>query len=250
MITELSLFTGAGGGLLGTKLLGFTPVGYVERNDHCQKQIRARVIDGLLDDAPIFGDIKTFIEEGYAGAYSGMVDIITAGFPCQPFAAGGFRLGQNDERNRWPETLECIRIVRPRGALLENSAKIITHPYFGEILFGLASLGYACEWDVFSACMFGAPQTRDRMFLLAYPDSEHGKKWVGSVADKRALPERDYRAVLENWMGTVSRNAGSGSGVADRVERTKAIGNGQVPVVVRNAWEYLSTAAYKHEQVV
>jgi len=238
---ELSLFTGSGGGLLGTKQLGFIPCGYVEWNEHCQKVIKQRIIDGVLDDAPVFGDIGSFINEGYAGAYTGLVDILTAGFPCQPFATGGFQRGAQDERNRWPETLECIRIVRPRGVLLENSARLVVHEYFGEILGGLASLGYHAEWDVFSACMFGAPQTRERMFLLAYPDSEYEQKRVGIVENKKKVSSRDNSKMLADWMGSVSRNAGSGAGLADRVERTKAIGNGQVPIVVRNAWELLSS---------
>ncbi len=241
MKTELSLFTGSGGGLLGTRLLGFTPIGYVEWNEYCQKIIRQRIIDGFLEDAPIYGDIGSFIDQGYAGVYSGLVDLITAGFPCQPFAPGGLQLGAQDERNKWPETLECIRIIRPWGVLLENSARLIVHEYFGEILGGLASLGYSAEWDVFSACMFGAPHTRERMFLLAYPNGEHGKKWLGSVTNKKSISKRNNGKVLENWLGSISRNAGSGSGMADRVERTRAIGNGQVPVVVRNAWECLSS---------
>ena len=79
---ELSLFSGAGGGLLGTHhLLGWQTIGYVEYDDYCQKVLRQRIKDGLLDAAPIFGDIQGFISGGYAGSYAGMVDIVTAGFP-------------------------------------------------------------------------------------------------------------------------------------------------------------------------
>lgn len=239
-LLELSLFTGSGGGLLGTKLLDLKSCGYVEWNEYCQKNIKQRIADGLLDAAPIFGDIKLFISEGFAGAYKGLVDFLTAGFPCQPFARSGLRLGKDDERNRWPETRECIRIIRPRGVLLENSTNLMVDEYFGEVLGGLASIGYAARWDVFSACMFGAPQTRERVFILAYPDSKHGKKWLGTFANKRKISERHHSQVFKNWLGTVSRNAGSGAGLADRVERTKSIGNGQVPIVVRNAIGYLS----------
>jgi DNA (cytosine-5)-methyltransferase 1 len=240
---ELSLFSGSGGGLLGTKLLGFRHIGYVEWNEHCQRVIKQRIVDGLLDDAPIFGDIGSFIADGYAGAYSGMVDVITAGFPCQPFAVAGKGIGADDERNRWPETLECIRLVRPWGVLLENSANLLNHEYFGHILRGLAEIGYSAVWDVFSACMFGAPQTRERLFILAYPDGCHVSSWLGIQRQHnwpRTLPADNHRALLADWMETVSRNAGSGNGVADNVERLKAIGNGQVPIVVRNVFEALS----------
>jgi len=80
-LKELSLFTGAGGGLLGSKLLGWNTIGYVEWNEYCQRVIQARIQDGILDDAPIFGDIREFVREGYAGAYAGHVDVISAGFP-------------------------------------------------------------------------------------------------------------------------------------------------------------------------
>ncbi len=96
---ELSLFTGAGGGLLGTKLLGWEHIGYVEINDYCQEIIRQRIKDGILDEAPIFGDIKTFISEGYADAYKGMVDAITGGFPCQDISSAGPGGGIEAERS-------------------------------------------------------------------------------------------------------------------------------------------------------
>jgi len=80
-LRELSLFSGIGGGLLGTKLLGWRAIGYVEFNPYCQQVLQQRIRDGYLDDAPIFGDITEFIEEGYAEAYAGYTDVITAGFP-------------------------------------------------------------------------------------------------------------------------------------------------------------------------
>ena len=83
---ELSLFSGAGGGVLGTQLLGWETIGYVEYNEYCQRVIRQRIEDGYLDEAPIFSDVNAFISEGYADAYKGMVGVISAGFPCQPFS--------------------------------------------------------------------------------------------------------------------------------------------------------------------
>jgi DNA (cytosine-5)-methyltransferase 1 len=239
-MNELSLFSGSGGGLLGTKLLGFRHVGYVEWNEHCQRVIRQRIKDGLLDEAPIFSDIETFIRDGYARAYSGVVDVLSAGFPCQPFTQGGFGLAEKDERNKWPETLECVRIVRPWGVLLENSANLLNHEYIRHVFWGLAEIGYSARWDVLSACMFGAPQTRERLFIVAHPNGEYGQEWLGDVANQREVSERDHGEMFANWVGSISGNAGGGAGMADRVERTKAIGNGQVPRVVASAWRMLS----------
>ena len=146
---ELSLFSGAGGGLLGSKLLGWRCKGYVEFNEYCQKVIKQRIADGILDEAPIFGDIRTFINEGYAESYKGMVDILTGGFPCQPFSVAGKGLGVDDPRNMWPATRDCISIIQPRFAFLENVPGILTHGYIQRIFGDLAELGYDCRWKPF-----------------------------------------------------------------------------------------------------
>src|SRR3990167_11503320 len=111
-MNELSLFTGAGGGVLGSKLLGHRIIGYVEYEPYCQEILKQRIADGILDAAPIFGDIRKFISEGYAESYQGMVDVVTAGFPCQSFSVAGKRLGEKDHRNMWPQTIECVRLVQ------------------------------------------------------------------------------------------------------------------------------------------
>lgn len=75
---ELSLFTGIGGGLLGTKLLGWENIGYVEINEYCQRIIRARIDDGILNEAPIFTDVCEFVESGFADQYRGFADVVPA----------------------------------------------------------------------------------------------------------------------------------------------------------------------------
>jgi DNA (cytosine-5)-methyltransferase 1 len=207
---ELSLFTGAGGGLLASHLLGWTPIGYVEWDDYCQRVIAARIRDGLLAPAPIFGDVRAFVSEGYAAAYQGMVDVVSGGFPCQPFSVAGKRAGADDERNMWPATIAVARITRPKFLFFENvpgllSARdtvcndcghIITHwnderesalcsacgakihetPentfwYFATILRDLAESGYDVRWRVLSAAEVGAPHKRDRLWIVANSSS-------------------------------------------------------------------------------
>lgn len=163
---ELSLFSGAGGGLLGTHLLGWTPIGYVEFNDYCQRVIRARINDGILPNAPIYGDIRTFISSGCAELYRGVTDIITGGFPCQPFSVAGKQAGANDPRNMWPATIECLRIIRPKYALLENVAGLVTSGYFGTILGDLAESGFCVRYRILSAAECGAPHKRDRLWII------------------------------------------------------------------------------------
>ena len=166
---ELSLFSGAGGGLLATKhLLGWETIGYVEIDEFCQRVIAQRIRDGHLDNAPIFTDIRAFIDSGCAELYRGITDVITAGFPCQPFSVAGKGLAEADERNQWPNTLECVRLVRPRFVFLENVPGLLTHEYIRRIYGDLVEIGYDARWDCISAAHVGAPHKRLRWWLVAH----------------------------------------------------------------------------------
>ena len=170
----LSLFSGAGGGELAFQhlLKGFRTVAYVEFEKYCQEVILQRIKDGLLDSATIYGDIREFIGQGYAELYTGMVDLITAGFPCQPFSVAGKRGGADDERNMWPQTRDTIRIVEPRWAFLENVPGLLNSGYFGTILCDLSEIGYDVKWTVLGADDVGARHKRARLWILAFPKCE------------------------------------------------------------------------------
>ena len=171
-LNELSLFSGAGGGLLATKhLFGWNTIGYVEFNEYCQAILAQRIEDGYLDPAPIFGDIRKFNSEGYAEAYKGMVDVITAGFPCQPFSVAGKQKGESDERNMWPETWNTIRIIRPKYVLLENVPGLLNHGYIWTIYGNLTEGGYDMRWAIISAKDVGAPHLRKRWWCVAKSNS-------------------------------------------------------------------------------
>lgn len=171
-LTELSLFSGSGGGLLASKyLLGWKTIGMVEYEKYCQQVLQQRQDDGLLDKCPVFGDVREFIEGGFAECYKGITDVVTAGFPCQPFSTAGKRLGKDDSRNMWPSTLRVIEIVRPKIAFLENVAGLLSSGYFQDILCGLSEIGYNAKWQMLSAKQCGAPHQRKRLWILAYPKS-------------------------------------------------------------------------------
>lgn len=168
---ELSLFSGGGGGIYGSKLVGWKTIGYVEYDDYCQRIIAQRIRDGIFDYAPIFGDIRTFATQ-HASSYRGLVDVITAGFPCQPFSTAGKRRGVDDERNMWPATLEVIRTIRPQYALLENVPGLLgKHRYFETILKDLSEAGYDARWVCLSAAEIGAPHKRERLWILAHSNN-------------------------------------------------------------------------------
>ena len=97
------------------------------------------------------------------------IDILTAGYPCQPFSHAGYRKGTDDERHIFPYILEAISILRPRWVILEN---VRGHISLGlkEVLAGLASIGYDAKWQIVRASDVGAPHQRARLFIVAYPN--------------------------------------------------------------------------------
>ena len=169
MMRELSLFTGGGGGVYASKLLGHTIIGYVEFNEYCQKIIKQRIEDGIFDNAPIFGDIREFDGTPYCGT----VDLVSGGFPCQPFSVAGRKKGKDDSRNMWPETIRVINEIKPKEAFLENVPGLLSSGYFGTILNDLFKAGYDARWITLSASDCGAPHKRERLWILAYSNTQY-----------------------------------------------------------------------------
>ncbi len=208
-MNELSLFTGAGGGLLGTSLLGFRHVGYVERDAYCQAVLQARIRDGFLDPAPIFGDIREFLEDGWADRYRGLVDVVTGGFPCQPHSVAGKQLGADDPRDMWPETADVLRRVRPPFAFLENVPGLASSGYLGRVLGDLAELGFDAEWTVRSAADVGAPHLRKRLWILAV-------RRPLADADRRRLESQRIGGLLNGERAAFGHDVdGCGGSMAD-----------------------------------
>jgi DNA (cytosine-5)-methyltransferase 1 len=129
----------------------------------------AKMEAGLLDSAPVWTDLKTFP----GTAFRDKVDLLVAGYPCQPFSAAGKRMGAEDPRHLWPYVREQIQFMRPRFCFFEN---VDGHISMGlrEVLADLRALGYSMEnsrqeptWGVFSAAEVDAPHQRKRVFILA-----------------------------------------------------------------------------------
>lgn len=227
-MNELALFAGAGGGLLGTRLLGWRTVGYVEWDDYCQRVIRQRIIDGILDSAPIFGDIRTFISEGYAASYTGMVDVITGGFPCQAHSSASH--GKRTARDWWPEMLKVVCIIRPTYVFAEN----VSRTAIATAARDLQQIGYCTRQTALSAANLGADHIRERYWLLAHANS-NGKLRRTLDAEVGVMP-KFCSSIWEAY----SSKSGVDDGMAYRVDRLKAIGNGQVPIVAATAWNLLN----------
>jgi len=246
-VNELALFAGAGGGLLASRwLLGWRTVCAVELEPYRREVLLRRQRDGLLDLFPIWDDARTFDGRPWRG----VVDIVTAGFPCQPFSVAGKRCGERDQRNLWPDTIRIIREVRPLYVLLENVPGLLADWYFGRILGDLAKSGFDARWCVLGADDAGASHRRKRLWILAYTNHARLEGLRRSVQCARECAAGPKGEEYGGWWSRdpadatpESRVGRVADGVAHRVDRLRALGDGQVPAVVALAWSMLTQAA-------
>ncbi len=141
----------------------------------------SRILAHHHPDVPNYGDVTavdfTTIEP---------VDVLTGGYPCQPFSHAGLRKGTDDDRHLWPHVLRAIREMGPRLAILENVRGHLSLG-FDAVLADLANLGWSARWGVVRASDAGAPHQRARLFIVAYPDSV-GHQWGGAARGRRRGP--------------------------------------------------------------
>lgn len=164
---ELALFAGAGGGILGGKLLGWRTVCAVELADYPRRVLLARQSD-CLDPFPIWDDVSTFDGKPWRG----VVDIVTGGFPCQDISVAGKGVGIDGARSGlWKEMARIIGEVGPRFALVENSPMLVGRG-LAVVLGDLAAMGYDARWGVLGAGHVGAPHARERLWLVAYRNED------------------------------------------------------------------------------
>lgn len=241
-MNELALFAGAGGGILGGKLLGWRTVGAVEIEPFCTNLLCRRQGDGLLQPFPIWGDVRTF--KGHD--WKGVVDVVSGGFPCQDIAVGSAtKTGLDGERSGlWSHMCRIVGEVEPEFVFVENSAALLVRG-LGRVLGDLATLGYHARWGIFSAADIGARHERERCFIVAHRDGELGppRSWseqqhgrATGISGGYAIHASDNQ---EDWLALADSFARNDNALAYRMDATHAIGNGQVPAVVRLAWETL-----------
>ena len=238
-MNELALFAGAGGGILGGHLLGWRCVCAVEWEPYPASVLIARQNEGILPPFPIWDDVRTFDGRPWRG----LVDVVSGGFPCQDISSAGKGAGIEGERSgMWKEMARIIGEVRPRYVLVENSP-VLTSRGLGVVLGDLAAMGYDAEWGVLGAVHAGAPHERERVWILAHAKGiGHGKRREAEYVleadggqNRQVLPE----LTSPTWWKAEPDVGRVADGVAARVDRAKAIGNGQVPAVVRLAWHTL-----------
>jgi DNA (cytosine-5)-methyltransferase 1 len=160
-LTHGSLFAGIGGFDLGFERAGIKTVWQVEIGEWNRRLLAKR-----FPGAEQYGDIRHCDSTNLRP-----VDVITGGFPCQPVSLAGLRRAQSDERWLWPEYERIIRLLRPAYVVVENVPGLLAAG-MGDVISGLASVGYDAEWQSISAAAIGAPHIRDRVWIIAYPDSD------------------------------------------------------------------------------
>ncbi|MCX0328953.1 DNA cytosine methyltransferase [Acinetobacter radioresistens] len=310
-LNELALFAGAGGGILGSHLLGWNTVCAVERDAYAAQVLAQRQNDGILAPFPIWSDITTFDGKPWRG----IIDVISGGFPCQDISSAGKGAGINGERSGlWTEMARIIGEVRPRYVFVENSPMLVSRG-LTRVISDLAEMGYDAQWARFSASNFGAPHQRDRIWIVAHTQSYglpiedftkrfstqitrtgNGSQYVANTESIRleqagesqcsstkrftgscdefpnsnrlgrkqveqritgGAPNQGQAGEVEygcsprgrEWWSVEPRLGRVADGVAHRVDRLKAIGNGQVPVVAKEAFEFLANShAIEEEQ--
>jgi DNA (cytosine-5)-methyltransferase 1 len=162
-LRELALFAGAGGGILGGKLLGWRTVCAVEWDAYAASVLCARQNDGIIAPFPIWNDVQTF--DGTQ--WRGRIDVVSGGFPCQDISSAGKGAGIDGARSgMWFHMARVIGEVRPQYAFVENSP-MLTSRGLGRVLGDLAAMGYDARWGVLGAVHAGAPHRRDRIWIVA-----------------------------------------------------------------------------------
>jgi len=221
---ELALFAGAGGGILGGQLLRWRTICAVELDAYAAAVLAQRQNDGILEVFPIWSDIQTFDGRPWRGR----VDVISGGFPCQAFSTAA--RGRNiAEKNMWHEMRRIIADVQPRFVFAENVSKAAINTAADD----LEQMGYLVKCVELSASDVGADHVRSRFWLCAYTDNQ-GELFGGVDAEMARLQE--FCAGI--WSAAPDQS-GVVDGVASKMDRLKAIGNGQVPLVAATAWQIL-----------
>jgi DNA-cytosine methyltransferase len=162
-----SLFSGIGGFDLAAEWMGWENVFAVEKDPDCHRVLRKN-----FPNVELYEDIKEF--EGKK--YYGTIDIISGGFPCQPFSVAGKQKSKEDDRYLWPQMLRVIREVKPTWIVGENVPGIISLA-LDTVLSDLENEGYTCQTFVIPACAVNAIHKRDRVWILAYSDLRRDRRY-------------------------------------------------------------------------
>lgn len=242
-MNALELFAGIGGIALAEQTAGINVVGLCEYADYPRSILKKN-----FPEVPLFKDVtklnKKELEKG--GVSAGSIDIVSGGFPCQPYSIAGKRKGTEDDRDLWPEMFRIIQELRPTWVVGENVANF-ANMELDRTLSNLESIDYQTRAFVLPALAVGAPHQRLRTFIVAHANSKRWVRLEENQQDRRSWWNQAWTngqsrqtsrwnnasniltsgaQVLANSSSRVQRND---DGISEGMDRLKALGNAVVP---------------------
>lgn len=229
----LDLFSGIGGFSLGLERAGMETVAFCEI-----EPFQRGVLKKHWPEVPCYEDVRSLTADRLVRDGVGQIDVICGGFPCQDLSVAGKGAGITGERSGlWSEIVRLIGELGPRYVILENVAVLVSRG-LGDVLGGLASVGYNAEWHCIPAYYTGSPQARDRIWIVAYPMQSRRKgrwscrDWWGKASERQAgfVDWGSYEKANDKlWLEPeVDRVA---HGLSRSVDAINALGNAVVPQI-------------------
>jgi DNA (cytosine-5)-methyltransferase 1 len=211
-----SLFSGIGGFDLAADWMGW------ENIFHCEiAEFPRKILNHYWPNADCHEDIK----KTDFTKYYGTVDIISGGFPCQPYSAAGKRLGKEDDRHLWPEMLRVIREVKPQWVVGENVRGLLNWNggmVFHEVCSDLENIGYEVQAFIIPASGINAPHQRERLWIVAHTDNTRTNNGMQSNGERNKNDEqRGGQSQSEHWengINGITSDSDNGSGSCDTVQ--------------------------------
>lgn len=227
----LSLCSGVGGLDLGLKLAMPTSrtVAYMEIEAYACEILVKRMQEKILDPAPLWSNIKSFDGKPWCGK----VDLITGGYPCQPFSVAGKKLGEKDPRHLWPHVRRIVSEVEPTLCFFENVGGHLQLG-FEQVHDDLQGLGYKVKAGLFTAEEVGAPHRRERLFILAYRDdsrcngcgNNHAQRQVCPNQERHPAPIHQERTQLQSGISENSTSLADSAGIGSQRRFTQKVQTG------------------------
>ena len=217
-MTHGSLFSGIGGFDLAAEWMGW------ENKFHCEwNEFGQKVLKYYWPESELFTDIT----KSDFTKYADKIDVLTGGFPCQPYSTAGKRLGKEDDRHLWPEMLRAIREIKPRWVIGENVLGLVNWNgglVFHEVQTDLEAQGYEVWPYVLPACSVNAPHKRDRVWFVAYSQNKGRSTRFGQVqTEDGEISERNNNAKScdTNQLNDVANTCGSRLQTNNSVRKSK-----------------------------
>ena len=234
-VKHLDLFSGIGGFALAARWMGWETVQFVEIDKFCQKVLKKN-----FPDIPIHDDIKTFD----ASPYAGTIDVVSGGFPCQPFSQIGKRIGVDDNRYLWPEMFAVCSLIRPCWIIGENVPGI-RKMALDQVCTSLENIGYTVEAISIPASAIGCWQRRERIFIIANIDRPCMERFTRDEHTREKRADEIGRTGpcywARNWKEVATEFCRNNARIPHRMDRIKSLGNSIVPQVAYEIFQAIET---------